>query len=156
MLDDELAEFLEGDCSLVVGLVLDDGTPLASQAWALTVLQRDPPLVSVVLAERDTAGISEPVGARLALTGADVPTLSSRQVKGRVLAHEAATEADLAAVEQHCEAFFLAVHHADGEPVELLRRMVPPSFRAWTVQLDELYDQTPGPGAGAALHGAES
>ena len=31
--------------------------------------------------------------------------------------------------------------------------MVPGDFVACTVVIDELYDQTPGPGAGAALFG---
>ena len=51
----------------------------------------------------------------------------------------------------HTGGFFEGVNRGDGEPVELLRRMLPPDYWVWTVELSEVFDQTPGPGAGAPL-----
>jgi hypothetical protein len=39
----------------------------------------------------------------------------------------------------------------DGTERRLLERLVPSDYTAWTVAIDEVYDQTPGPGAGAPL-----
>ena len=52
-----------------------------------------------------------------------------------------------------CESFFGVVEELEGTDRRLLERMVPDDFVACTVVIDELYDQTPGPGAGAALSG---
>ncbi len=58
---------------------------------------------------------------------------------------------DLTAFEEHSEAFYLAVHESDGDPVELLRRLAPHHLLSIEIAVDEAYDQTPGPGAGAPL-----
>jgi hypothetical protein len=39
----------------------------------------------------------------------------------------------------------------DGTDRRLLERLVPLDFVACDVMIDELYDQTPGPGAGSAV-----
>jgi hypothetical protein len=153
VLDDHTAAFLEGDCSLIVGIALDDGSPRASQAWGLRVCSRNPAVIRLVIGGRDTGPLPDAVGRPLALTGADVPTLASLQVKGRITGSEAPTEDDLALARSHTADFFDAVHRSDGEPVELLRRMLPPEYWVWTVEVSEVFDQTPGPGAGAPLPG---
>lgn len=151
MLDDQTEAFLEGDCSLVVGFLTADDLPLSGHAWGAQVVQRDPTFVRVVLAARDAAHQPDPLGRSLALTAADVPTLAAVQVKGRVIADEAPTEQDLERAARHTEELFVAINRTDGEPIELLQRMLPPAYRVWTIEVDEVYDQTPGPGAGAAL-----
>lgn len=151
VLDDQTAAFLEGDCSLIVGVALDDGSPFSSQAWGVRVCSRDPTVIRLVVAGRDADRLPDAVGRPLALTGADVPTLAARQVKGRITASEAPTEDDLTLARSHAAEFFDAVHDSDGEPIELLRRMLPPTYRVWTVELSEVFDQTPGPSAGAPL-----
>ncbi len=78
-------------------------------------------------------------------------TLHSRQLKGRVEAIEPATGADRARAARYCDAFFADIEATDGEPRELLDQIVPAAYVACTVTVDALYDQTPGPGAGAAV-----
>jgi hypothetical protein len=56
-------------------------------------------------------------------------------------------------VASYCDSFFGAVEEADGTDRRLLERTVPGDFVSCTVEIDELFDQTPGPGAGAALRG---
>ena len=47
--------------------------------------------------------------------------------------------------------FFDAVHRADGNPLEALRRMLPLQMVAVEMIVEETFDQTPGPGAGAVI-----
>jgi hypothetical protein len=82
-------------------------------------------------------------------------TLHAVQMKGRAGAVEDATAADRATVTEYCDSFFGAIQEVDGSDREMLERLVPPEFIACTVAIDELYDQTPGPGAGAALQPAQ-
>ena len=44
-----------------------------------------------------------------------------------------------------------AVHETDGSPRELIESMVPARFVAVTFDVEEVYDQTPGPQAGSSL-----
>lgn len=151
MLDDDRVRFLEGGRSLIVGLSLPGNEPFATHGWGLQVLARGPVRMRVLMAERDAVRLPEPVGARIALTAADVASLASVQLKGRIVADEAPTEQDRRRSRSYCDALFDEIHRTDGEPLELLERMVPPSLWAWTVEVDTLFDQTPGPGAGSQL-----
>ena len=69
---------------------------------------------------------------------------------------EPVTEADLERADRHTEAFFANVSDTDGTPLELLQRLLPASMVACVMQVDEVYDQSPGPGAGAALRGGSA
>src|SRR5262249_46641061 len=86
----------------------------------------------------------------VAITTADVHTLTAAQVKGRVVAIEEPTEHDMARVAQHAAAFMLAVSETDGTPVDILRRLLPTAYVACELVVTEAYDQSPGPTAGAA------
>jgi hypothetical protein len=89
--------------------------------------------------------------ARIAVTGGDVTTLASAQVKGLVRTIDELTALDVATRERATEAFIRDVHETDRTPREMLERMVPARFVAVTLDVEELYDQTPGPKAGATL-----
>jgi hypothetical protein len=145
MLDEEKISFLEGGCALIVCTLDADGEPFASRAWGLTVVSREQARVRL-LAMLDVL----PRGA-VAITGTDVPTLRSLQLKGQIVAVEHSNEADVAKAKQYTDAFYADVERTDNVPRELLNRMTPTEFLACTVQVEELYDQTPGPRAGCAL-----
>ena len=49
------------------------------------------------------------------------------------------------------ERFFEAVTETDGNSLDQLRLMLPSAMVAIDIIVDEQYDQTPGPTAGAAL-----
>jgi hypothetical protein len=72
-------------------------------------------------------------------------------MKGRVIGLEPPTEADLAAFRDHTDRFFAAVVISDGNPIEQLHRLLPAETMTVEVEVDEQFDQTPGPGAGATL-----
>ena len=52
---------------------------------------------------------------------------------------------------QYREAFFAVVHETEGTALELLRRLNADDYTACEIDVDELFDQTPGPAAGTAI-----
>ncbi|HMQ28080.1 MAG TPA: hypothetical protein PKA98_18975 [Acidimicrobiales bacterium] len=150
-------ELAERGCALVVGTVGPDGAPYASRGWGLTLTPATPSPVRLQLdaGERVTiANLSREAdhGGRIAVTGADVVTLRSFQLKGRVTAIVSATDDDLAKVDRYCDEFFTDIANTDGTPRHLTERLRPAAYVACTVEIDEAFDQTPGPGAGARVH----
>ncbi len=151
----EQVALLEGGCALIVAYGEADGAPRATRAWGLRVLASDPARVRIVLDDADRARLARS-GDRLAVTGADVRTLVSVQLKGRVAALDDADDADVERFEQYFDRFAADVRETDGTERWQLERLVPHAFAATELDVDEVYDQTPGPGAGAALHVAPS
>jgi hypothetical protein len=152
VLDAETIEFLESGCSLVVGTVASDGVPFVTRGWGIKVVKADLDCVRLVLDSLDAVTLENlGVTGRVAVTAADVPTLQSKQLKGRAAEVFPAGDEDRATVEEFCDAFFDSVVATDGTDRRLLERLVPLDFVACDVMIDELYDQTPGPGAGSAV-----
>jgi hypothetical protein len=152
--EDRVAYLLAGRFALIVALVGEDRRPYATRGWSLTVLPGRPAQVRLVLGSDDGPALQEGQGSRpIALTAADPLTLRAVQFKGRAGPVELATADDQVAVARFCESFFGVVEELEGTDRRLLERMIPDDFVACTVVIDELYDQTPGPGAGAALSG---
>jgi hypothetical protein len=92
-------------------------------------------------------------GTRVALTAANVVTLTSLQVKGRVLAVEEPTALDEATRRSRTDLFLADVAETDRVPREVLDALVPADFRVCVIEVDEVFDQTPGPAAGRELAG---
>jgi adenylate cyclase len=150
------ASFLEGKATMIVGIVGADGAPVATRAWALEVLDPAAGRVRIALDAADAEPFAHLAGGgMLALTSADVPTLDSRQVKGRVDRFEPVTDHDLERVDIHAHRVFTDISIVDRIPYDLIARIKPRSFVACELTVDEIYDQTPGPGAGAAIDGVE-
>ena len=149
VLDDEMVGFLQGGCALIVCTFDDEGAPYASRAWGLTVL----------CTERGEAGVRVRLlvtpdvltEGRIAITATDVPTLRSLQLKGHIAEVEAMTDDDLAKSQQYTDAFYDDIVSTDHIPRDLLERVRPNQFVVCTVVVEELYDQTPGPRAGASV-----
>jgi hypothetical protein len=146
------ARFLESGCALIVGTVSVDSEPHATRGWGASVLPGDDARVRLLL-DADESGVLDNLtsSGAIAITGADVRTLRSVQVKGRFGASEPAADDDRTRARRFCDAFFGAVVATDGTARELLERLVPDDYVACTIAIDEVYDQTPGPGAGAPL-----
>lgn len=144
--------------SLIVGVTDEHGTPYATRAWGLRVVEQAAPgdehlaVISVLLAADDRTAVSGAAPGRgVAVTAADVLTLRSAQLKGRSTGVDDADDDDLALSASHFAGFAADVTKADGQPLELLSRLLPHRFARCTVVVDEAYDQTPGPGAGEEL-----
>jgi hypothetical protein len=136
--------------ALLVATVDERGRPFAGRAWGASPVGDEPDLVRLLVDadDADRPGGFVP-GARVAVTGGDPITLRSAQAKGRIVAVEAAGPDDVAVSSRHRRATFAAIRESDGTRPHLLDRMVPARLAACTIRVDECFDQTPGPGAGA-------
>ncbi|MCB1016579.1 MAG: pyridoxamine 5'-phosphate oxidase family protein [Acidimicrobiales bacterium] len=144
----------ERGCALVVGTVGRDGSPHAGRGWGLTLSPASPSPVRLLLDAGDEvtlANLRHARGGRIAVTGADVETLRSFQLKGRVVAIEDATDDDLEKLGRYCDDFFTDIEVTDGTPRHLTERLRPATCVACTIEVDEAFDQTPGPGAGSRV-----
>jgi hypothetical protein len=150
----ETTAFLEGGCSLIVGTVGADGAPTAARGWGLTVLAREQAECRLLL-DATATRTQDDLRATgvIAVTAADVPTLHALQLKGRVSELGPGTAADSERAAQFAAAFFRDVHETDGTELAVLQQLFPDEFVAVVVQFAEVYDQTPGPHAGAAITG---
>jgi hypothetical protein len=146
----ETADFLHSGCALIVAVVNADLEPRATRGWGLDVLggaeirvllDADDTVTFDFLDERDA----------IAVTATSVRTLHSIQLKGRCLALRDSTERDHQRAARYCDEFFVDVVETDGFDRVLLDRLVPRDYVACTVRVEEVYDQTPGPGAGATI-----
>jgi hypothetical protein len=154
VLDHDLRAFLRTGCALIVATVGRDGAPHATRGWGLTEVAATGPL-RLILDAGDVVGLEHlSTTGRIAITACDVRTLRSRQLKGRVLGIEPATPEDRRTMRGYCDAFFTDIEQTDGYPRPLLERMVPDELVTCAVEVDELFDQTPGPGAGAKVGGS--
>jgi hypothetical protein len=149
----ELVEMLGTGAGLVVGTVSAEGEPRADRAWGASVVDADACRIRFVMSA-DAAAVVENLQSRwVSLTGAEVSTYQSVQLKGRPVLVEAPTAADLELARVQSEVFFAAIHRVDGNPIEALRRMLPLEMVAVEMVVEESFDQTPGPSAGSALAG---
>jgi hypothetical protein len=149
VLDEEMVGFLQGGCALTVCTFDDEGAPYASRAWGLSVLCADGGEGAVQVRLLVTPDVL--TEGRIAITATDVPTLRSLQLKGRIADVEPMTDDDLAKSEQYTNDFYDDIVSTDHIPRDLLERVRPREFATCTVVVEELYDQTPGPRAGASM-----
>jgi hypothetical protein len=148
----ETAAFLESGCVLILGTVGPDNEPHASRGWGVTVLEGEPTKLRLLLDAHDDIAIAHvESGGLVAVTGGCVQTLRSTQLKGRGSDLEPATPADEARADRYIDEMITIINEVDGTPREHVARMRPSGFVACTVTIDEFYDQTPGPGAGAPI-----
>jgi hypothetical protein len=149
--DAERRAFLESGCALIIATAGPDGEPTASRGWGLTFLDAPDELRLLLDAEDGVTVERAAAGAPIAVTAASVPTLHSMQLKGRSLGVAEATAADEARAARYCDALFTEIHVTDQTPLALLERLTPIGYVACTIAVDDVYDQTPGPSAGARV-----
>jgi hypothetical protein len=154
VVDQQLEAAIAAGNGLIVGWVGPDGEPRATRAWSAVVTDHATRRVRVVVGADDPSIEEHLNGGVLALTGADILTLQATQMKGPVVAVEEPSESDIVTMAAHSTAFFDMVMASDGSPIELLQRLLPARVVAVEFLVEELYDQSPGPGAGQRL-GAE-
>jgi hypothetical protein len=154
MLDEATRVFRNGSRALIVAAVTPDGAPHASRGWGIT-LDMDHRTARLLLPAGDDVVIAALAArdARIAVTAGDIDTLHSAQIKGRALRIEPATATDEVTAAEYVDSFAAAVERVDGTPRALIERLVPTAYVACTITIDEVFDQTPGPGAGASVAG---
>jgi hypothetical protein len=152
VLSPETTAFLEGGPALIVGTVSAEGAPTATRAWGLTVLSGETGECRLLLDRNAERALANLEATRLiAVTCADVATFHSVQLKGEIILLEPATDADRKRSDDYVDAFFGAVISTDGRDLASLHQLRPNDILASIVRFAEIFDQTPGPGAGAAL-----
>lgn len=150
MIEPEVTELIESPCSLIVASVDADGLPDAVRGWGVHVL--GPDRVRVLLAanaERTLANLAD--GGRIALTAAHFITLVSWQLKGRAISIEASSPADRIRFDAYCARCIQILHESEGSPEAVIARLIPAGVVACELLVEQVFDQTPGPGAGACV-----
>jgi hypothetical protein len=152
MFDNSTIEFLHSGCAVVIGTVDDDARPHASRGWGLTVVDAQAGRVRVLADAGDSTLLANlQPGRFVTVTVAAVTTFQSRQMKGRVVAIEAGTEADEAKRRQYAADFGRDIYEIDRLPMELIDRWTDRPVAPFVADLESSFDQTPGPSAGTAL-----
>jgi Pyridoxamine 5'-phosphate oxidase len=150
LIEPEVAELLESPCSLLVGTVASDGLPDAVRGWGLTLLAPD--RVRVLLAAdaaRTHANLAG--GGRMALTATDFVLMTSWQLKGQATTVEPATPADRITFDRFCAGCLAILAPLHAVPEERIARLTPADVVACELVVEQVFDQTPGPGAGARV-----
>jgi hypothetical protein len=145
------SEFLDRQRALLVGFVAPDGSPHAARGWGLELQDATAGVVRLLVAARDVDAAGAAPGARLAVTATDVLSLRSLQLKGAVVDIGPTRPGDDDLHRRYCDRMFADIEATDGTPRRVLARLVPTGLVSCTVRVDQVYDQTPGPGAGAAV-----
>ncbi len=152
MLSSDLVTLLESGCGLIIATTGVDGTPRADRAWGVDILDPDTGRVRVLVGSTDEETLANLVErGHLAVTGTNILTLESAQLKGRVVSVEPVATDGRERVTRYCDDFFAAVAEVDDVPRHLMERLVPRELVACVVEADQVFDQTPGPGAGSLL-----
>jgi hypothetical protein len=150
LIEPEVAEQLESPCSLLVGSVSAGGVPEATRGWGVEVL--GPGRVRVLLAanaERTLANLEG--GGAIALTTTNFVSLVSWQLKGRASGIVAATPADRIRYDAFCAGCLRILHEIEGTAEDVIARLVPVGIVACEMVVEQVFDQTPGPHAGARV-----
>ena len=150
MIDDDLGRFIQGPVSAFLGtadaVAVPDCTRLAGVA-ALGGRR----LRVLVASEARTARANGRPGARASVLVTDITTYRSVQWKGRVVsAGEERTPGDLALLHRHVGAFRRGSLEVGIRP-DLVWVMFPVEVVPLVVEVDAVYNQTPGPGAGRRM-----
>jgi hypothetical protein len=152
--DAETVAFLEGGCALIIGTVEPGGKPRSARGWGLTLLDGEARRARLLLDAEDDITIANAAGGgAIAVTAADVLTLRSIQLKGRSVGVEPADDDDEATAEAYYRKLFTDIEQTDGTPWEVAMRMVPVGYVACTLEIEDAFDQTPGPEAGGRIGG---
>lgn len=153
MISEALGQLIQSGVSTIVGTRDADLTPECMRAVGARV-HADRRHLTVFLpaatAARSMANLRD--NAEIAVSFSEVPKHRTRQVKGRAVKLREATEAERADIERYVEAFSAEIALV-GLPPAVARRVACFPAHAVEVEVSEVFDQTPGPGAGARLPG---
>jgi hypothetical protein len=146
-----IAAFIEGPNSIMVASHDADLVPEIARAIAVRCAP-DGQHVTVVLPTLASHGVIQQLQAdpRIAIVLELSSTHRTLQIKGRVVSQRATPDAERALVEQ-AVLDFAAVLEQIGMPRRLTERLIFWPATSLEVQVDQLFEQSPGPGAGEPL-----
>jgi len=150
VIEPEVVAQLESPCSLLVGTVSQDGLPDAIRAWGVDVLGPDR-LRVLLAADATRARANLAAGGRIALTTTNFLTMVSWQLKGRATLVQDATAADRIHFDEFCAGCLQILEPIHETPAATIARMIPAGVVACEMVVEQVFDQTPGPDAGARV-----
>ena len=146
----DLAAFLDSGVSMLGGSANDDLVPEAFRVWGASV-DGGGRIRALVSSDAGQTLVGLQAGTIICFNISDPLTFRSIQVKGRATGSaQPPGPADVECIRRYGETFG-ATAVQRGIPLALLESTRPLSVFAVTVEIDELYDQTPGPTAGTRL-----
>jgi hypothetical protein len=146
----ELAEFLTTGVAMLGASADENCVPTAFRVWGASI-EATGNVRALVSCEGHGTVANLRAGSRLSLVFTDIVTFRSVQVKGTLpSAAEPADEHDVATMRRYHEAFVRALAVV-GHPRALADTLRPLSVAKVSVAIDAIFDQTPGPGAGASV-----
>lgn len=153
LISDDIAAFLSQGLSLLVGTCDRDGAPECMRAMGLW-LHPDRQRLTVYLPEATSQATLQNVreNPRLALIGSWPLTHRSYQIKGTVTQVAPAEESARPILDRYL-AEFGDVLEKIGMPTEVVTLLSHWPSVAVELRIEELYEATPGPGAGSKLGG---
>ena len=155
MIEPEVTELLESPCSLIVASVAADGLPDVVRGFGAATL--GPDRVRVLLpADSDTTFANLADGGRIALTTTHFITAVSWQLKGVAVAIEPPTAGDRIRFDAYCAGSLDILSVAQDMPREVIARLIPAEVTACEMVVEQIFDQTPGPDAGARVAPVEA
>jgi hypothetical protein len=147
VIDPALAAFAEGGSAQTIGTADGSCVPTVGRAWGLRV--REGHLLRALIGADTATTANLRSGARIAVLLVDVATYQSVQLKGSIIAVEPRNRSDRDVHDLYVAEFKAALRAADRNTS--LDDVIPANLVAVTVDVDVVFDQTPGPGAGRAL-----
>jgi hypothetical protein len=149
--DADIAAFVHGGVAIVAATRDDDLRPEITRGWGPALSPDGCELRICLSAAPDSRTIANlERNGDVAATFTLPTTYRSIQIKGEVRALGEPTADDLARADEHLAAFVDEAAQV-GVPRAIGSRFAERPFVAVTVAIRELYDQTPGARAGAAL-----
>lgn len=137
---------------MIVGTVDAAGEPFATRGWGLNVLAGEPVQIRVLVDPDEVQALTNlRTTGRVAVTATSVVTASSLQLKGRLCDIEPALDSDIERAARFCDDFFGDVVETDRTPREIVERLRPERYVACIIDVEDVYDQTPGPSAGTSM-----
>lgn len=150
-INDEVRGRLAGGVATIVATRDDHLRPSVTRGWGISVAAEGTELTLCVGApsgSRTRANLQS--NGAIAVTSSRPTTYRTVQLKGQVVAIVEPTQEQLEAVEAHVEAFSREAEELGLAPGSG-RRLVDPGLVAVSFSVHEVYDQTPGPNAGARI-----
>jgi hypothetical protein len=152
LIDPSVLSFLRGPTSAFLGTCDTLGTPDATRIIGLVTVD-DSHLRVLISEQAETARRNAIVGARVAVIVTDITTYRSVQWKGRIAVVDRRSPGDIALIDHHITTF-----EQSSETVGIASSEVWKLFATdgipFIVEVDEVWDQTPGSNAGHQLGGS--
>ncbi len=155
-IDDELKAFLEGPVSVLVGTRDSRLVPEITRAWGPRVFDRQRVSLCVPLATSGKTLDNLESNGEIAVTFSLPTNYRTIQLKGRLSETAEPAETDLAAVERHRDGF-ATVNEARGQSRQRIEAFWQAEIETSDVLVkilfvpEQIFDQTPGPGAGRRI-----